>query len=237
MAQARFPVYTALALALLAVACSSAAADCLSQYGPGCTNCVNVTMTTGNRRLQQQVSAQHARAGMSGRGGHGLAPFVRNDTGSSGHHDGVRPPFSAEFLTCTACDSAGYVYKTETRGANTFGHCECAPGWGVQITDPNTTDMIAPRPRHGNFICVDCSLTGQVPLTDTSGMRLTVANGTWSLVFNTDTASSWNGAWVFGKWRKRGAIVSPPPYYRGQCVTCPEGSAASADFTTCVASA
>jgi hypothetical protein len=110
---------------------------------------------------------------------------------------------------------------------------ECALGWGVQITDPNTTDMIAPRPRHGNFICVDCSLTGQVPLTDTSGMRLTVANGTWSLVFNTDTASSWNGAWVFGKWRKRGAIVSPPPYYRGQCVTCPEGSAASADFTTC----
>lgn len=123
MAQARFPVCTALALALLAVACSSAAADCLSQYGPGCTNCVNVTMTTGNRRLQQQVSAQHARAGMSGRGGHGLAPFVRNDTGSSGHHDGVRPTFSAEFLTCTACDSAGYVYKTETRGANTFGHC------------------------------------------------------------------------------------------------------------------
>jgi hypothetical protein len=111
MAQARFPVCTALALALLAVACSSAAADCLSQYGPGCTNCVNVTMTTGNRRLQQQVSAQHARAGMSGRGGHGLAPFVRNDTGSSGHHDGVRPPFSAEFLTCTACDSAGYVTR------------------------------------------------------------------------------------------------------------------------------
>lgn len=97
-----------LALALIAaLAVTSAEADCLSQYGPGCTSCA--TLTTGNRRLLHG-------------GGRGAGP----DRGHFGHNETGTPSLPADFLTCTACDTTGYVLKTETRGTYTFGHCgEC----------------------------------------------------------------------------------------------------------------
>lgn len=106
----------ALALALLAVASSTATADCLSEYGAGCTNCVNVTLTGGRRLMQSgpTVAAQHARGGgPGGRGGPG---------------GGGRPGRgSRSALTCTACGTPGYVLLTETRGAVTLGRCgECS---------------------------------------------------------------------------------------------------------------
>jgi hypothetical protein len=104
-----------LALALLAVACSSAAADCLAQYA-GCTNCVNITLTAGHRRLLH---------GGRGRGG---APGQNRSESAGGHQegshgDGGMRAADGSFTTCTECNTVGYVLVTETRGSTTLGRC------------------------------------------------------------------------------------------------------------------
>jgi len=101
----------------------TATADCLSEYGAGCTNCVNVTLTGGRRLMQSgpTVAPQHAR------GGHQDGPGGRGGAG------GGRPGWgSRSVLTCTACDTPGYLLMTETRGTVTLGRCgECSAIWCV----------------------------------------------------------------------------------------------------------
>ena len=103
-------INSALIILVVVLSLGSAAADCLSQYGPGCSNCVNVTLSLfGHRRLLQDrplFTAQHARGGR----GNG---FAGRD----------RPRRDASMLVCTACDTTGYVLRTETRGSVTFGSC------------------------------------------------------------------------------------------------------------------
>lgn len=127
------PARAFLALSLVvALAATSVAADCLSQYGPGCTNCATLTTntTTGNRRLLHG----------GGRGG-------GQEHGGPGHNETHAPPaLPSDFLTCTACDTTGYVLKTETRGTYTFGRCgECVwaqDGWPTDTRRSQTMQQL-----------------------------------------------------------------------------------------------
>lgn len=109
----------------------------------------------------------------------------------------------------------------------------------MQLPDPATLTTPAPRPRIHGHICVNCSLTDQVPLTNVSGVILTYANGTWSLVLGSPSdGAAPNFPWFDSRGRHSrnspdGRPMTPPPYHRGQCITCPEGSAPSADFVSC----
>jgi hypothetical protein len=103
----------ALAFVVLAVACSSAAADCLSQFGVGCTTCVNVTLTRNHRRLLHNEGGAPGRTLASG--------------GGSDHddddNDGMYGGRNRTILTCSECNPTGYVLVSQVYKSNSFGRC------------------------------------------------------------------------------------------------------------------
>lgn len=101
---------SALVLAILAVACTPAAAhdhhgpevyDCQGRFGAACTNCVNVTVASShNRRLL-------------GRG---------NRQGGNRAYGYDRMPTNRTILACTACDGApNFVLNEKAQWTNANG--------------------------------------------------------------------------------------------------------------------
>ena len=105
----------------------------------------------------------------------------------------------------------------------------------MQLLNASFEATLAARHHPHDFACVDCGLTNQVPLTNSSGVSLTYSNGTWALVLGSSGSSSWYSAWSFGRHRRSNVLgaITRPPYHMGQCITCPEGSAPSPDFASC----
>lgn len=187
----------------------------------------------GDHRWANSWQGRGLKHGGGGRGGWGR-PW------------GPDPSTDTTRLMCTACDTG---YTLAMHHNSTYGSCHCAAGWGmVQVNSTDSSSRWWER-RRGPSKCADCSLEGKVPLTDESNLKLSWDGSNWVLVLADSTSSasissasvtsgsvtaqhaggrggnSWHQGW--GAWNVQ------PPYYAGQCVSCPTGSAPKADSSAC----
>jgi hypothetical protein len=223
--------------------CSLLTAAPLPPSLPPSPQCENVTVTRGSHggggRSDDSYEGRpwgnswQGRRGLKHGGGEGKSR--RHGPGSDTFGE-VRTR-----LVCRACDDNGYTLVT--RPNSTYGFCQCATGWGVEPADSSTdssTDGGGDGRRRHNQKCVHCSLEGKVPLTDKSNLRLSWDGANWGLVLASSAASASvaaqhaGGAHEGGHWH--GTWTRPGvqrPWQAGVCVSCPDGSAPSSDFSAC----